>query len=100
MLINLVGKFVNCCYIDENCRIILEFRISMICIFGEFIFECDYLFELWINLSMVMIYRYVEDCFMIEKEGEIGFGFLVDVVKVWEQVFFEFSFFFICQIVL
>ncbi|HEY1045060.1 MAG TPA: TIGR01777 family oxidoreductase, partial [Bacteroidia bacterium] len=91
LLINLAGKSVDCRYTESNKRLILESRINATNTLGHLISQCKLPPKVWMNASSATIYRHAEDRFMDEKDGEIGTGFSVGVVKEWEKAFFSYS---------
>ncbi|TSD64051.1 TIGR01777 family protein [Inquilinus sp. KBS0705] len=89
LLINLCGKNVNCRYTSKNREEIVGSRVQPTVLLGRVI---DGLIEppaLWINVTSATIYRHAEDCPQDEDNGEIGYGFSIDVCKQWEKVFFD-----------
>lgn len=91
LLINLAGKSVDCRYTETNKRLILESRTNATNTLGNLIDQCKESPKVWMNASSATVYRYAEDRFMDEKDGEIGTGFSVAVVKEWEKAFFSHS---------
>lgn len=89
MLINLAGKSVNCRYTAKNRALILRSRVDTTRKLFLSAQKCSQPPALWINSSTATIYRHAEDRPMTEKEGEIGFGFSVEVAQAWESSFFE-----------
>lgn len=89
LLINLAGKSVDCRYTKKNKRKILESRVSTTQQLQAVLETCIAPPPLWINSSTATIYRHAEDRPMDEKNGEIGYGFSVNVAKAWEAAFFE-----------
>lgn len=89
VVINLAGKNVNCRYNAANRKEILESRIQSTEAIAEAIRSTGNHIKLWINLSSATIYRHAEDRPQNEITGEIGDGFSVDVVKAWEECFFN-----------
>jgi hypothetical protein len=45
--------------------------------------------KLWINVTSATIYRHAEDRPQDEETGEIGYGFSIDVCRIWEETFFR-----------
>ena len=89
LIINLAGKNVNCRYNADNRKEILQSRIESTEAIAEAIRSSGHEPKLWINLSSATIYRHAEDQPQDELTGEIGDGFSVDVVKAWEETFFQ-----------
>lgn len=88
MLVNLCGKNVNCRYTEKNKREIVRSRVLPTELLGHVINKMTDPPKLWINLSSATIYRHAEDRQQDEETGEIGYGFSVDVCKIWEKTFF------------
>jgi len=91
VLINLVGRSVDCRYNEKNKKEIMESRIASTHILGEALQESLYPPAVWINSASATIYRHSEDKEMDETTGEIGSGFSVDVCNAWEKTFFDFK---------
>jgi len=88
VLINMVGRSVNCRHTDENKRQILESRVESTKLLGQAIAECENPPSLWINGSGVSVYK--ESFTTAHGEtGEHGEGFMAEVVKKWEGAFFS-----------
>ena len=90
VLINLVGRSVDCRYTPKNKASILESRITSTRVLGEAIALAPNPPKLWLNSSTATIYRHSLDKEMCEFQGEIGTGFSVHVARRWEQEFFRF----------
>lgn len=91
VLINMVGRTVDCRYNEKNKKEILDSRIDSTTVLGNAIRQCQNPPKLWINSASATIYRHSEDKEMDEVYGEIGSGFSVDVCKAWEKCFFDFK---------
>lgn len=91
MVINLVGRSVNCRYTEKNKHEILISRTETTSAIGEAIRCCANPPSLWMNAGTATIYRHAEDRPMTEDNGEVGEGFSVEVAKAWEQSFFDFQ---------
>ena len=89
VLINLVGKSVDCRYTEVNKKEILDSRIDSTAILNIAVLSCKNPPKHWLNSSTATIYRHSEDKQMTETNGEIGSDFSMDVAKTWEQTFFE-----------
>jgi uncharacterized protein len=89
MLFNLSGKNVNCRYTPENRKEIIRSRIEPTRVLAEAILQLDNPPKLWVNSGSATIYRHAEDCPQDEENGELGYGFSVDVCKAWENAFWE-----------
>lgn len=87
VLINLVGKNVNCRYNEKNKKEIFTSRTNSIIALGEVIQLLEQKPKLWIQSASATIYRHSEDKEMTEANGEIGNGFSVDVCTTWENTF-------------
>jgi uncharacterized protein len=89
LLINMVGRSVDCRYNRENKKQIYESRIDSTRILGKAVNNVLNPPLLWLNSSSATIYRHAEDRQMDEATGDIGTGFSVDVCKKWEEAFFD-----------
>ncbi len=87
ILINLVGKNVNCRYTEENKKEIFDSRTKSVIALSEVICKVSTPPIIWIQAASSTIYRHSEDKEMTEKNGEIGEGFSVEVCKKWEATF-------------
>lgn len=88
LLINFCGKNVNCRYTEANRREILQSRLDPTNALGAAIALLAQPPACWINISSATIYRHAEDRAQTEDDGEIGYGFSIDVCKQWEACFF------------
>lgn len=89
LLINLCGKNVNCRYTPENQAEIISSRTIPTRLLGKVIGKMAQPPGLWINVTSATIYRHAEDHAQDEINGELGYGFSIDVCKQWETAFFE-----------
>ncbi|SDP88273.1 hypothetical protein SAMN05428975_3334 [Mucilaginibacter sp. OK268] len=89
MLINLCGKNVNCRYTEKNKSEIITSRVLPTELLGHAIHKMSSPPKLWINVTSATIYRHAEDHPQDEETGEIGYGFSIDVCKIWEEVFLK-----------
>jgi uncharacterized protein len=89
LLINLCGKNVNCRYTPANRAEIINSRIIPTTLLGNVIEKLDNPPQLWINVTSATIYRHAEDRPQDEENGDIGYGFSIDVCKQWEDTFFK-----------
>ena len=89
LLINLCGKNVNCRYTTKNREEIIDSRTGPTRLLNQVIAEMEQPPKLWINVTSATIYRHAEDRPQDEYDGEIGYGFSIDVCRQWEQAFFE-----------
>ncbi len=88
VLINMVGRSINCRHNQENKRQILESRVQSTELLGRAIAQSENPPSLWINGSATGIYQNCDHTAHGES-GEHGDGFIADVVKKWEGVFFQ-----------
>ena len=88
VLINMVGRSINCRHTEENKRQILTSRVDSTSVLGEAMAKCGNPPQLWINGSAAGIYKEAYDAPHSES-GEHGEGFIADVVKTWEDTFFS-----------
>ena len=89
VLVNLVGRSVNCRYHAAHRAEILESRVESTRILGDAIALAARPPALWINSSTATIYRHAEDRAQDEVSGELGTGFSVEVATEWEKAFFR-----------
>ena len=89
LLVNLCGKNVNCRYTKKNREEIINSRVVPTRLLANVINKLIAPPKLWINITSATIYRHAEDQPQDEYTGEIGYGFSIDVCKVWENTFFE-----------
>lgn len=98
VLINLVGRSVNCRYSAANRRAIKESRVQSTRLLGQAIARLARPPRLWMNASTATIYRHAIDRAMDEDTGEIGgnepnvpasWRFSIDVATSWEEAFFS-----------
>ncbi len=89
VLINLVGKSVDCRYTKKNKQDILWSRIKSTKILNEAVLNCQNPPKHWLNSSTATIYRFSLDKEMDEIEGEIGNDFSINVALSWEKAFFK-----------
>lgn len=88
LLVNLCGKNVNCRYTDKNKQEIIDSRVIPTTLLAEAIKGLTKAPKLWINTTSATIYRHAEDKPQDEANGDIGYGFSVEVCKAWEKAFF------------
>ena len=87
MLINLVGKNVNCRYNDKNKKEIFDSRTNSIQALHAIILTLENPPKIWIQATSSTIYCHSEDKAMTEQDTELGTGFSVEVCKRWENKF-------------
>lgn len=87
LLINLVGRSVNCRYTEENKAVIMNSRVAATRVLGEALRQCARPPKLWVNGASATIYRHAEDRPQDEFTGEIENDFSVQVCKAWEAAF-------------
>ena len=87
VIINLVGKNVNCRYTEINKKEIFDSRTNSIIALSEVFQKLNNPPKIWIQSASATIYRHSEDKPMTEINGEIGEGFSVEVCKKWEATF-------------
>ena len=88
-MVNLCGKNVNCRYNDKNRQEIINSRVLPTNLLNRVIEQLERPPLLWINITSATIYRHAEDQAQDEITGEIGYGFSIDVCKIWEETFFQ-----------
>lgn len=89
LLVNLCGKNVNCRYTPINQAEIISSRTIPTRLLGKVIAKMARPPKVWINVTSATIYRYAEDHAQDEANGELGYGFSIEVCKQWEAAFFE-----------
>lgn len=96
VLINLVGRSVNCRYNAANRREMLESRVASTRLLGEAVAQLAEPPKVWLNASTATIYRHALDRAMDEATGEIGgretnapasWKFSIEVATRWEEAF-------------
>ena len=92
VLINLTGKSVNCRYTIENKKEIYDSRINSTDLLCRVVQKLINPPKVFIQSSSATIYKYSEDDFMTENEGESGADFSMDVCKKWEATFNNYKF--------
>lgn len=92
LVINLVGKSVNCRYTKRNKALIYTSRLNATKVIGDAIAACHQRPKLWMNAASATIYAHSEQYPNTEFEHVIGEGFSVDVCRTWEQLFFSYKF--------
>ena len=89
LLVNLCGKNVNCRYTEANQKAIIDSRTVPTRLLGQAIQKLRHPPKLWINVTSATIYRHAEDRPQDEENGDIGYGFSIDVCQKWEETFLE-----------
>jgi uncharacterized protein len=89
LVVNLLGKSVNCRYNEKNKREIFDSRTNATKALGEAIRNATAPPKLWINAASATIYRHATDKPQDEFTGEYHNDFSVQVCKLWENTFFE-----------
>lgn len=94
IVINLVGRSVNCRYTAENRRQIIDSRIKSTKVIGQTIAQCKNPPGLWLQASTATIYAHRYDAPNDEATGIIGgtepgvpetWRFSLDVATSWEK---------------
>lgn len=88
VVINLVGKSVNCRYNEKNKKEIIESRENATRVLGMAIKKAVNSPKLWINAGSAAIFGDSGNGFKYEN-SKIGEGFSPEVCKRWEQAFNE-----------
>ena len=88
VLINMVGRSINCRHNKENKRQILNSRIQSTKLLADAVAKSVNPPSLWINGSATGIYKN-SYTMPYNESGEQGDGFIADVVKQWEAAFFQ-----------
>ncbi|MEI6752559.1 MAG: TIGR01777 family oxidoreductase [Paludibacter sp.] len=90
LVINLAGKSINCRHTAKNSKAIINSRIDTTKIIGKAIQNCKFPPQLWINASATGIYQ-PSVLIPMTEDSPAGDDFLAEVVKKWEQAFFDFN---------
>lgn len=88
VLINMVGKSVDCRYTEANKKEILNSRIESTQVLQKAIDNCEKPPSVWLNASSATIYDHSEFDLMTEARGIIGDDFSMKVCKAWEKEFY------------
>jgi uncharacterized protein (TIGR01777 family) len=91
LVLNLSGKSINCRHNFSNRKAIIESRINTTNAIGNAIRACKNPPKTWINASATGIYKPSQNKAMTENEMDLGSDFLSEVVRKWENTFFEFK---------
>jgi uncharacterized protein len=91
VLINLVGKSVDCRYTLKNKIEIVSSRIDSTRVLQKAVEGCINPPTVWLNASSATIYIHAETQTMTEENGIIGDDFSMNVCKAWEKEFFDSS---------
>ena len=89
VLINLVGRTINCRHNAVNKKQIMDSRIVSTTLLGEAVQASKYPPEVWMNASASSIYKPTRERRQTESDGEIGENFMAEVAIKWEEVFFD-----------
>lgn len=88
VIINLVGKSVNCRYTEKNKREIIASRVDATTVIGQAINACLFPPKVWVNAGSAAIFGNSGDELKHEYSS-IGDGFSPEVCKRWEKAFQE-----------
>lgn len=100
VVINLVGRSVNCRYTPRNRRAIMQSRVESTRVIGEAIGRAAAPPPLWLQASTATIYAHRYDAGNDESTGVLGgseagvpdtWRFSIDVAQAWEQTALEAS---------
>lgn len=89
VVINLVGKSVNCRYTEGNKREIIRSRVDATHVLGTAIAQATAPPSLWINAGSVAIFGNTRASIKTEASTDFGEGFSSGVCKRWESVFWD-----------
>jgi len=87
LVVNLVGRSVNCRYTEANKAVILNSRLDATRVLAEAMQGLRSPVKVWVQCTSATLYRHAEDRPMDEATGEAGQGFSVDVCRQWEECF-------------
>jgi uncharacterized protein len=94
VVINLVGKSVDCRYTEANRKIIIASRVDSTRILGKAIAQCKQPPHIWLNCSSATIYKHTFDA-PKDEAGETGATpeakdeFSIEVIRQWERALDE-----------
>jgi uncharacterized protein len=94
VVINLVGKSVDCRYTDANRKIIISSRVDSTRVLGKAIAQCKQPPRVWLNCSSATIYKHTFDA-PKDEAGETGATleakdeFSIEVIHQWERALDE-----------
>ena len=94
VVINLVGKSVDCRYNEPNRKAIIASRVDSTHVLGEAIAQCKQPPRVWLNCSSATIYKHAFDTPM-DEAGETGATreakdeFSIEVIRQWERALDE-----------
>jgi uncharacterized protein (TIGR01777 family) len=91
VIINLIGKSVDCRYNEKNKKEILRSRIWATERIGDYLSRHENNNPLWINASTATIYNEATDTANTEDSKNIGSDFSMTVAKKWEEAFFKYQ---------
>jgi uncharacterized protein len=94
VVVNLVGRSVNCRYTPANRREIIESRVRSVQLVGEAIVSCTRPPRVWLQASTATIYAHRYDAPNDERTGVLGgnepnapdtWNFSIEVATSWEK---------------
>lgn len=88
VIINLVGKSVNCRYTEYNKKEIIASRVNATSIIGKAISICEKPPKVWINAGSVAVFG-DSGAEIKDENSSVGNGFSPQICKEWEQAFHE-----------
>src|SRR5580692_466995 len=97
VVINLVGRSVNCRYSEANRREILQSRVQSTEVLGHALGRLQHAPRVWLNASTATIYAHTFGAPNDEASGRIGgdepdvpadWHFSIEVAENWERAFF------------
>ena len=86
LIINMVGKSVDCRYTEKNKKEIIESRTYATSVLGEAISKLAQPPRLWMNAGSAAIYGDTGSS-LIDEESPLGSGFSAEVCILWEEAF-------------
>ena len=90
VIINLVGRSVNCRYTKANKQEIINSRVDATLIIGKALGELNKPPEVWINAGSAAIFGNSGDELKVE-DSVTGNGFSPEVCKAWEKAFTKYD---------
>jgi len=91
LVINLVGKSINCRHTVNNRQEIIDSRLNSTIWLGNAVLACPRPPKLWINASAAGIYKPSIKEAMTEDSTDFADDFLASVIQKWEKTFFGFK---------
>lgn len=85
VLVNLVGRSVDCIKTPEHCDEILRSRVESTAVLGEAIANANHPPAVWLQMSTAHIYGDPPETVTVTEESAFGYGLAPFVGQAWEQ---------------